>query len=648
MQDFQDILNPEQYAAATAGDGPLLVLAAAGTGKTQTLVYRVAHLVNSGVDPRSILLLTFTNRAAHEMLERAKDVIGDSVSGVWGGTFHHICNRLLRRHAALLDFRSNFTIADREDSRKMIDEVMKQQHVKGGRDFPKRDVILSYISNAANRDIPLSKVLEEQISCLSVDVAAIERVAEGYAMRKEELGVMDFDDLLVNGLRLFEDHPDVLDYYKRQFQYILVDEYQDTNTVQSKFVDLLAGPTGNIMAVGDDFQCIYTWRGADFRNIMDFPKRYPTARIIKLERNYRSTPEILVLANACIAGNPEQFQKTLTATRNGGGKPVVVYLRDGYEQSRAVARLIREQISRGRRPNEIAVLYRAHFHSIDLQMQLTHAGIPYTVTSGIGVFEQAHVKDMISLLRIISDPLDNLAFSRVFTLLPGIGDRSADSLWVKLGGKCDLTSQEGREQVLKALKPAAREAWEPVSKAISFYFDSRDEDIHENVVELVSSFIDGFYYKYLKKNFENYEDRADDVREVALEVARSGDLETFLQEVSLMSNVEAVFDKSPERENDSVRLSSVHQAKGLEWPVVIILWAAEGMFPSSRAIGADGDDAEERRLFYVAVTRAQNVLYICCPGFRRGYDGGVYACQPSRFVTEIPQSAFQSRFGLNV
>ena len=647
MQDFQDILNPEQYAAATAGDGPLLVLAAAGTGKTQTLVYRVAHLVNSGVDPRSILLLTFTNRAAKEMLERARDVIGDSVSGVWGGTFHHICNRLLRRHAALLNFRENFKIADREDSRKLIDEVMKANHLVGGRDFPKRDVILSYISNAANRDIPLSKVLEKEISCVSIDTMAIERVAEGYAQRKEELGVMDFDDLLVNGLRLLEDHPDVLDYYKRQFKYILVDEYQDTNTIQSKFVDLLAGPTGNVMAVGDDFQCIYSWRGADFRNIMEFPKRYPTARIIKLERNYRSTPEILAMANACIEGNPEQFQKTLTATRNGGGKPIVVFLRDGFEQSKVVARLIREQLARGREPNEIAVLYRAHFHSIDLQMELTHSGIPYTVTSGIGVFEQSHVKDMISLLQILSDPLDKLAFSRIFTLFPGIGVKSADSLWVKLGGRCDLATPEGRELLLKTLKPAARTAWTPISKAIEAYFDEND-DRHENVVNLVSSFLDEFYFQYLKKNFENYADRADDIREVSLEVARSGDLETFLQEVSLMSNVEAVFDKNPERQNNSVRLSSVHQAKGLEWPVVIILWASEGMFPSSRAIGEDGDDSEERRLFYVAVTRARNALIICSPEFRKSYEGGIFSCQPSRFVTEIPKSAYQARYGMNV
>ena len=647
MEDSKEVLNPEQYAAATFGDGPLLVLAAAGTGKTQTLVYRVAHLVESGVDPRSILLLTFTNRAAKEMLERARDVIGDSVSGVWGGTFHHICNRLLRRHAALLNFRENFKIADREDSRKLVDEVMKELHLVGGKDFPKRDVILSYISNAANRDIPLSKVLEEQASCVSVDLAAIERVAEGYARKKEELGVMDFDDLLVNGLHLLEDNPAVLEYYKKQFRYLLVDEYQDTNTIQSRFVDLLAGPTGNVMAVGDDFQCIYTWRGADFRNIMDFPKRYPTAQIIKLERNYRSTPEILSLANACIAGNPDQFQKTLTATRNGGGKPIVVFLRDAFEQSKTVTRLIREQLARGRGPGEIAVLYRAHFHSIDLQMELTRAGIPYTVTSGVGVFEQAHVKDMISLLSLLSDSHDKLAFSRLFTLLPGIGAKSADALWIKIGGRCDLAKPEGREALLKALKPAAKSAWTPISQAIEVYFNVED-DRHENVVDLVSAFIDGFYLQYLRKNFDNFEDRADDLREVALEVARSGDLENFLQEVSLMSNVEAVFDKNPERQDQSVRLSSAHQAKGLEWPVVIILWASEGMFPSSRAIGEDGDDSEERRLFYVAITRARNALAICCPGFRKSYDGGIYPCQPSRFVTEIPQSAYQSRYGMNV
>ncbi|MBQ7722242.1 MAG: ATP-dependent helicase [Kiritimatiellae bacterium] len=641
MRDLHEILNPEQYEAATAKERTLLVLAAAGTGKTQTLVYRVAHLIDSGIPADAILLLTFTNRAATEMLERAVSVAGTEAGYVWGGTFHSICNRFLRSHAEKVGFSRDFTIADRDDSRKLIEKSMEALEL-GGKDFPKKEVLSSLFGYAANSGKPLEQVLEERMDGTLVDPADVIRVHDRYERTKRELGVMDFDDLLLNGLRLLEENEDVRSYYHRRFAHVLVDEYQDTNVVQSRFVDAIVGNDGNLMAVGDDFQCIYTWRGADVNNILRFPERYPDARIIKLERNYRSTPQILAVANVCVANSANQFQKTLTATRNGGDRPFLFRVRDGIEQSRTVATLIRQHVAAGRDAGDIAVLYRAHFHSIELQMALGRSGVPYVVTSGQGVFEQAHVRDMLSLLRVVDNPSDRLAFDRLVSLLPGIGPKSAEAMWNRLGGRCDLSTEDGRCAFMALLKPAPRQVWMGTSNALRSYFDPNDI-AHEDVVALVDAFLDTFYAAFLTKKYEDSGDRIDDVREVAAQVANSGTLSAFLQEVALLTNAEAAYESKEDMRRHSVRLSTIHQAKGLEWPIVIILWAVEGMFPSSKTLVDDEGEAEERRLFYVAVTRARNQLAIFTPEWREVSGGGVFTCKPSRYVAEIPQSLLQIR-----
>lgn len=641
MRDLREILNPEQYEAATATERTLLVLAAAGTGKTQTLVYRVAHLIDSGVPSDSILLLTFTNRAATEMLERAVSVAGTEAGYVWGGTFHSICNRFLRSHAEKVGFMRDFTIADRDDSRKLIEKSMESLNL-GGKDFPKKEVLASLFGYAANSGRPLEQVLEERMGGSVVDPADVVRVRDMYARMKVEMGVMDFDDLLINGLRLLEENEDIRSYYRRRFAHVLVDEYQDTNVVQSRFVDAIVGHDGNLMAVGDDFQCIYTWRGADVNNILRFPERYPDARIIKLERNYRSTPQILAVANVCVANSDNQFQKTLSATRPGGDRPLLFRVRDGVEQSRTVATLIRQHVAAGHDAGEIAVLYRAHFHSIELQMALGRAGVPYVVTSGTGVFEQAHVKDMLSLLRLVDNPADRLAFDRLMSLLPGIGPKSAEAMWTRLGGRCDFSTEKGRGAFLGILKAAARQVWTGPSDALRQFFDP-DDIAHEDVVALVDSFLDTFYASFLMKKYDDFSDRIDDVREVAAQVANSGTLSAFLQEVALLTNAEAAYESKADMRRHTVRLSTVHQAKGLEWPIVIILWAVEGMFPSAKTLADDDGEAEERRLFYVAVTRARNQLAIFTPEWRKGSTGGVFTCKPSRYVAEIPQSMLQVR-----
>ncbi|MBU1693872.1 MAG: UvrD-helicase domain-containing protein, partial [Verrucomicrobia bacterium] len=435
--DFEKDLNPEQRAAALAPDGPVLVIAAAGTGKTRTLTYRVAHLVERGVDPRRILLLTFTNRAAREMLDRARQLVGEGVGGLWGGTFHHMANRMLRRHAGALGYELDYTILDRDDARGLVRTAADDLGLLG-RHFPKPDVLLSVFSLAANREQPVADVAADWFENHPIEIEDVVRVHQSYVKRKRALNAMDFDDLLVNGLQLFREHSGVLGHYQEHFLHILVDEYQDTNLIQAEWVDRLAGIRRNLLVVGDDFQSIYSWRGADFRNFLTFPKRYPATAVFKLETNYRSVPAILEVANACIAGNPEQFQKTLHAVREDTSKPVLVRLYGGEEQARYILQSLQHLRRSGARMDRIAVLYRAHFHAMELQMELAREKIPYVITSGVRFFEQAHVKDVTSLLRLLVNPGDELAFQRLLALLPKVGRKTAARIWEALGRRCDV------------------------------------------------------------------------------------------------------------------------------------------------------------------------------------------------------------------
>jgi DNA helicase-2/ATP-dependent DNA helicase PcrA len=641
MTDYSKLLNAEQCEAATAGDGPLLVLAAAGTGKTRTLVYRVAYLVERGEVPDSLLLLTFTNRAAREMLERAREVGGESVCNLWSGTFHHICNRFLRRFAERLGYRNDFTILDRDDSRALIDHCIKDSALNK-KEFPKKDVIGALISSAANRACDVEDVLDESLDELKVDPMEIIKVANLYAKRKQETGVMDFDDLLVNGLRLLAEYEPIRSFYQNKFRHVLVDEYQDTNLLQAKMVDILAGQNKNVMAVGDDFQCIYSWRGADFRNIMEFPKRWDGCRIVKLEQNYRSVPEVLDVANACIKGNPEQFQKTLRPTRKARNKPRVFFLRDGEEQALTLLTLIRRYQEDGYNLSDMAVLYRAHFHSIELQIALARSRLPYVITSGVGVFEQAHVKDVVAFLRVCELSSDRLAFSRLLGMLGGVGEKTVDALWEKLGRTFDTRDPEQRAKLVAALKPAARGQWQEIDRLFEAY---HRENLAAAGGEVVQRFCDVFFDTYLYRAYENGEKREEDIRELALQIGKSGNIPVFLQEVALLTNIDHEYDRMAREHADMIHLSTVHQAKGLEWPVVFIIWAAEGMFPSSRSVGEAENDAEERRLFYVAVTRAKDELVMCAPEMRRTRDGGVFFCRPSRFIKELPRGLTRENFG---
>src|SRR4051812_10212138 len=395
--DYARELNEQQCAAVTAPPGPALVIAGAGSGKTRTLTYRVAYLLEQGIPADRILLLTFTNKAAKEMMRRVADLLGQELPSLWGGTFHSIGNRILRQHANLLGYQRDFTILDREDARHLVNTCIAEAEIdtKATR-FPKAEVLAEVFSMAVNMRKEVPQILEEQYDYFAELAPRIAEISQRYSAKKRATNAMDFDDLLALWLRLLQNEAEVREQYQRRFQFILVDEYQDTNKLQSELIDTLAGRHHNVMVVGDDAQSIYAWRGANYRNILKFPERYPEAKVYKIETNYRSTPEILEVANAAIAANVHQFTKQLTPARKSGIKPVVVPCPDSSKQATFVAQRALELRDEGTDLGQMAVLYRSHFHALEMQLELVRRNIPFTITSGIRFFEQAHIKDVIA------------------------------------------------------------------------------------------------------------------------------------------------------------------------------------------------------------------------------------------------------------
>ena len=633
--DFFRDLNEEQRAAALAPDGPVLVIAAAGTGKTRTLTYRVAHLVERGVDPPRILLLTFTNRAAREMLDRAAALVGDRVGGLWGGTFHHLANRLLRRHAHRIGLSNNYAILDEDDARTMMRACIAELGFRN-KTFPKPEVLLSILGLAVSRDADPRGIIEKRLAEADVHPEDILRVFDAYARRKAQTNALDFDDLLIRARDLLRECEPVRTEYQERFLHVLADEYQDTNVLQAELVDRLSERHGNLLVVGDDFQSIYSWRGADFRHFLSFPERHPNARIFRLETNYRSVPSILKVANVCIAGNPHQFQKVLRPVRAEDIPPRLVELRDGRQQARYLADEILRLRASGFAAGEIAVLYRSHFHALEAQLELEHRGIPFLLTSGVRFFEQAHIKDVCALVRLAHTPTDELAFLRLLPLLPGVGPRGAARLWETLGRRFQPLAAEERGRLGGRLPPPARAPWTAISDALQGVEQALPATL---VAEIIGAFCNAFYKEHATLVFEDAERRLEDIQALMDFTERYASLGDFLNEIALLTNVDTA-ERNGKRQgpgDDRVLLSTVHQAKGLEWRAVFVLWLAEGLFPSSRAMADDPSAEEERRLFYVAVTRARDRLYLCAPKMRIGRDGQIKYYSTSRFVNEIPK-----------
>jgi DNA helicase-2/ATP-dependent DNA helicase PcrA len=638
-------LNEQQHAAVTAPPGPALVIAGAGSGKTRTLTYRVAFLLEQGIPPDRILLLTFTNKAAKEMMLRVTDLLGQKLEALWGGTFHSIGNRVLRRYSDLLGYQRDFTIMDREDARHLITTCIAEAGIDRKKlEFPKAEVLAEIISMSLNTRKSLRQFLEHEYGYFADVAPQIEEVEKRYAARKRDANAMDFDDLLVLWLKLLEEHEAVREAYQRRFQFILVDEYQDTNKLQSDLIDLLAARHHNLMVVGDDAQSIYAWRGANYQNILKFPERYPETKIYKIETNYRSTPEILTVANAAIAANTQQFTKELTPARKSGNRPVLVVCEDSAQQALFITHQVGQLHEEGVPLHKMAVLYRSHFHALELQLELTRQKVRFTITSGVRFFEQAHVKDVTSYLKLATNPRDELSFKRIAQLLPGIGAKGADKLWKAFEKGSAARAASGDIESKTPIALRLQNCADSVSKKAAVAWAqlvatmAQLEQEKTNASKMIQLVIDAGYDEYLKENYTNYLSRSEDLQGLAAFANQFLTVEDCLTQLALLTNVDAEDERPAERDDEQLRLSTIHQAKGLEFDVVFVIMLCEGLFPSSRSLETPDGEEEERRLMYVAITRARNELYLSYPLIRSVPGGGPEPQLPSRFLKEIPST----------
>ncbi|MGH9940949.1 MAG: ATP-dependent helicase, partial [Pyrinomonadaceae bacterium] len=509
---YREELNEEQFAVVTAPPGATLVIAGAGSGKTRAITYRVAYLIEQGVAPARIMLATFTNRAAREMLGRVEQLTGGDVRRVWGGTFHRIANLILRRHAAALQYDTNYTILDAEDARDFLSVCVAEAGVDTkSRRFPKPEVLQDIISFANNTDRPIDEVIVRRHPYFEPLTPQIRRVDAVFMERKRERNVMDYDDLLLNWKRLLLEKDEIARYYTEQFEHVLVDEYQDTNKLQAEIVDLLGVRHRNVTVVGDDAQSIFAWRGAEWSNIYEFPQRYPEARLFRLEANYRSTPEILAVANVSIASNRKQFPKLLRAVRPSSGLlPALVPCRDADQQAAFVATRILELRDEGVPLDEIAVLYRSHYHCLEVQLELTRRGIPYSVRSGVRFFEQAHIKDVVSYLRLVANARDELAWKRVLRLVPNVGPATAARVWDQLAYAPDplaLVVRGGVDQ----FAPRRGTSWAEFRALVEALVADEARASPARQIEIVLA---RGYESHLEANYENAESRLEDLRQL--------------------------------------------------------------------------------------------------------------------------------------
>ena len=630
---YDELLNPSQLEAATSTDGPVLVIAGAGSGKTRTLVFRVARLVEMGIDPRSILLLTFTRKSSAEMLQRASALLDGRCDDVAGGTFHSFANIVLRRHAKALGIDNSFTILDRGDNEDVINLVRARLGFdKKEKRFPRKQTIGSLFSMAVNKSRPLAELLEDSYSHLldhADDLLALRAAYEDY---KRERHLLDYDDLLLTLHRLLETNEKIRAELSRRYRYIMVDEYQDTNPLQASIVRLLASEHDNVMAVGDDAQSIYAFRGASFRNIMDFPDLFPGTRIVTLEENYRSTQPILDVTNQIIAQARERYSKTLYTKKGDGESPLLIAAEGENYQSRFVCQRILELREEGLPLPEIAVLFRSSFHSFDLELELTRHDIPFVKRGGFKFIETAHVKDALAHLRVIANPLDAVSWHRVLLLLEGIGPRRAQDLTAELTTASDppavLEASTGRpfSTALHALAGLLR----------SMSTDGRHPEHQLNqVLE--------YYDPHMKRLYrDDYPKRAKDLEHMVSIAARYKSLESLLADMALEPPNDSVGDVVAIDEPEGLlTLSTIHSAKGLEWHSVFILWAVEGRFPSMQSMHDDEELEEERRLLYVAATRAKQNLHICYPINMYDRAAGMVLSKPSRFLDDIPESVLR-------
>ena len=634
--DYKSELNDEQYRVVTEGDGPCLVLAGAGSGKTRTLVYRVAYLLENGIKPERILLMTFTNKASKEMLSRVELILKNKPQGLWGGTFHHIGNRLLRMYGKKININPSFNILDEEDAKGLIKSCLHSLDISRDKYFPKADLIKKIISLSANLNQPIHKIIEERFSYLADEhIPIMTAIAAAYQERKNQSQSLDFDDLLYKWNELLVASPEIKEKLAQKFQYILVDEYQDTNFIQGELIKNLSGESNNILAVGDDSQSIYSFRGATVKNILNFPKHFPQAKIFKLETNYRSTPEILQLANASIKNNPNQFEKKLKTQKPSSVKPALVTPYDNYQQAEFICQRIMElQQEEGINLNEMAVLFRAHSQSLELEMELNKRNIPYVMRGGLRFFEQAHIKDVLAYLRILNNYLDEISWTRLLHLQPGIGESNAKRIW-QIISSCDDLKQVQKTDFTKIIGGRAATGWYQLNEIFEKLLVIDPGQVSELILQILKS----GYLNHLIANYENGEERAEDLKQLMNFASSYKSLDEFLSDAALSEGFKseriAGQKNGPE---EALTLSTVHQAKGLEWKVVFVVGLTEGQFPHAKVYEFPDQLAEERRLFYVASTRAKDQLYLTAPMI--GGRGDILS-RASQFIQELPGDVYE-------
>ena len=624
--DYAAALNSQQLAAVTAGEGPSLVIAGAGSGKTRTLVYRVAYLIDSGIDPSHILLLTFTRKSSQAMLERAGELIGVRSELVRGGTFHSVANMLLRRYGRSIGLEPGFTILDRGDAEDLIALVRAQLGLnEKDKRFPRKATIAEMFSKSENTLRPLDEIVVEEFDHFSDHLDALGQLQRGYQASKRQRQLVDYDDLLVLLRRLVMEDEGVRRTISSLYRYILVDEYQDTNRLQADVVRHLASTHQNVMVVGDDAQSIYAFRGATFKNIMEFPTLFPGRTIYKLEENYRSTQPILNLANTIIEEAKEKYSKHLFTRKIDGPLPVLVEAAGENAQSRFIAQKILELREEGVPLGEMAVLFRSSFHSFDLEIELSRHGLPFVKRGGVKFIETAHVKDLLAHMRVVANPLDAVSWHRVLMLVEGVGPKKAQDVMAA------LVKSDNPYVALRAMPGRSGKGLRDLALTLESLAGAGDLRPAEQVNHIYE-----YYLPILKAQYDDYPKRTRDLDHLQTIAEGYQGVETFLSDLALEPpDGSATGVEVPDHDDERLVLSTIHSAKGLEWQCVFVIWIVDGRFPSIYSFSEDEGLEEERRLFYVSVTRAKRHLYLTYPinVFDRG--SGMVLSKPSRFLDPV-------------
>ena len=632
---YETALNPTQLEAVTHTEGPLLVIAGAGSGKTRTLTYRAAYLVEKGVSPNAILLLTFTRKASQEMLRRAAQLLDDRCEKIAGGTFHSFANAMLRRYASHIGLDPAFGILDRSDSENLIGLLRKEmQPATKQRSFPRKKTLANIFSRAVNKGQALEEIIDSDYPHFESHLEIISRLHQTFEIRKQEHHFLDYDDLLIYFRRLLADYQEVRDRISARYQYIMVDEYQDTNTIQAEILYLLTSMNKNIMVVGDDAQSIYAFRGANFRNIIDFPKMFPGTRIVSLEENYRSIQPILDLTNVIIDRAREKFTKNLFSRKTGGETPVIVNAEDEYSQSRFVVDEIKNLQQHGLALNEVAVLFRASFHSFDLEIELSREGIAFVKMGGFKFVESAHIKDVLAHMRVIANAYDRISWYRILLLIEKVGPKTAQKIF-----EATLDQKSGYTGLLSA-KVGQIKGLEKLKKLISTL------DTHPMTISEMGEAIIDYYMPILKNTYDDHPRRAKDLEHLVGIMERYKSLDQFLTDMAL-EPPNTSFENSlyaDRSSSDQVILSTIHSAKGLEWNTVFVIWALDGRFPSVHSLHKEEELEEELRLMYVAATRAKEKLFFLYPNNVYDRSTGLILNRPSRYLDNIPDDILEKQF----